>query len=260
MKKLLSLLCVLTISGTTMPMVIAASPYQKQETKKLIRIKKAIDEETQIPLPEIENVQRENQITLTRNDINIISRPEWNPTDFIIQLSSDIVRRIGRVLSREQIISLLSTFIGSLTADFCSTYLSFPLANTAGATAGYCIQTEIFRNLIKKITTTIIEMSSSLINSSSFFVPVSLNSSIFNSQVLYSPVYGQYDDEESTIEFAGRRRVQSPSLTSLENWSNYEVSEVRINMSILETGTEENTTITILDKTNLASLTFRKEL
>ena len=31
MKKLLSLLSVLTISGTTIPTVIAVSPYQKEE-------------------------------------------------------------------------------------------------------------------------------------------------------------------------------------------------------------------------------------
>lgn len=33
MKKLISLLTVLTISGTAMPTVIAAAPYEKQETK-----------------------------------------------------------------------------------------------------------------------------------------------------------------------------------------------------------------------------------
>lgn len=42
MKKLLSLLSIMTITGTAMPMVIAAAPYQKKEHTKLNRTKRKV--------------------------------------------------------------------------------------------------------------------------------------------------------------------------------------------------------------------------
>ncbi len=70
MKKLLSLLSVLTISGTAVPTTIAASPYQKQET--------------------IKNSDINYQQTINLENLNRFKRDEKDNNK--LQLTSKIVR------------------------------------------------------------------------------------------------------------------------------------------------------------------------
>jgi len=80
MKKILSLLSVLTISGTAIPTTIAASPYQKEQI---------INSEINLQDNNLDNLIRFKR---TASERNIYSMTRWKNIGTIRQLTVDAVR------------------------------------------------------------------------------------------------------------------------------------------------------------------------
>ncbi|UZQ29069.1 MAG: hypothetical protein OHM56_07670 [Spiroplasma phoeniceum] len=86
MKKLLSLLSVLTISGSAIPSTIAASPYQKEEI--LNRNKRNSNDEVAIYIG-----NHEDNIIFTRNDYDFKWLPSWG-LNWIIKINQSGIIKV----------------------------------------------------------------------------------------------------------------------------------------------------------------------
>ncbi len=121
MKKLLSLLSVLTISGTAIPTTIAASPYQKQE--KLNRDKRNSNDEVAIYTG-----NHEDNIIFTRNDYDFKWLPSWG-LNWIIKINQSGIIKVLNLIKNNPTKaktagSIMAAVICGGLAAYATDYLS----------------------------------------------------------------------------------------------------------------------------------------